>query len=100
MGIFSFLFGCKKPQVAQSAQVESLTPVKKKRDYKSEPGRYKPKCNFVRLDNIAAAAGVGYSKALKAVKTSDIDIYWWFHKRYVSKEDAIKLHTYLWNEKA
>lgn len=65
MGIFN-LFRNRKPvtpvtegtqttQVEPATQVEPVTPVKLKRNYKSAPGHYKPKANFVRLDNIAAA---------------------------------------------
>lgn len=104
MGIFN-LFRNRKPvapvtEGTQTTQVEPATPVKLKRDYKSAPGHYKPKSNFVRLDNIAAAAGVRYSKVTEAIKAQEIETNRRHRKCFVRKEDAIILHTCLWNEKA
>lgn len=104
MGIFN-LFRNRKPvapvtEGTQTTQVEPATPVKLKRDYKSAPGHYKPKANFVRLDNIAAAAGVSYEFARKAVKQSNIELNRRHRKCFVRKEDATRSHAYLWNEKA
>lgn len=104
MGIFN-LFRNRKPvapvtEEMQTTQVEPATPVKLKRDYKSAPGHYKPKSNFVRLDNIAAAAGVGYKFARKIVNENDIMVNRRHRKCFIPKDDAIKLHRYLWNEKA
>lgn len=104
MGIFN-LFRSRKPvaritEGTQTTQVETATPVKLKRDYKSAPGHYKPKTNFVRLDNIAAAAGVHYAKVTQAIKAQEIKTYAWKRKCFVCKEDAIILHNCLWNEKA
>ena len=104
MGIF-YLFRKRKPvapfsEGIQTTQVEPATPVKLKRDYKSAPGHYRPICNYVRLDNIAAAAGVHYAKVTQAIKAQEIKTYAWKCKCFVRKEDAIRLHTCLWNEKA
>ena len=104
MGIFSFLFRRKGvssvKKETETMQVESIEPAASKRDYKSAPGCYKPKSNFVRLDGVARAAGVPYKFAKMAVIQCNIELNWRHGKCFINKTDAIKLHSFLWNEKA
>lgn len=99
MGIFNLF--CNRKPVAPVTE-EPATPVKTKRDYKSAPGHYKPRSRaMVRLDNIAAAAGVGYNHAKKTA------LAYGFNLRYrkngkvaVAADKAKELHAILWDEKA
>lgn len=80
--------------VAEQQPEPQVSPTEPKRDYRSEPGHYKPKCELVRLSNVAQAAGVSYKTAkefadkmgMKQQRKS---------KLYISNKDAVLLHKTL-----
>lgn len=92
MCILSFLF---KKLRKDSEPVKSV----KKRDYKSAPGRYAPRYELVRLDNVAIAAGVCHGTAMKCALKKNIEITQKGCRKYIGRYDAIYLHSILWNQR-
>lgn len=85
--------------VAEQQPETPVAPVKAKRDYKSKPGHYKPRREYVRVDNIARAAGVKAVDVLNIVTENDGKIVRYKHGRlYLTAADAVYIHGKIWEQ--
>lgn len=82
------------------AEKQPEKPVK--RDYKSVPGHYKPRTKYVRISNLARAAGVDVSVVRRYASRYDIEIIYVRERQHavMAKNDAIIIHKEIWDEKA
>lgn len=64
-------------------------------------GKYKPKADYVRLTNVAQAAGVSTQVVAEAAKETGANVFHFIGESHamVTKADAVELHTYICKNK-
>lgn len=104
MGIFDlFKRRPKDSAVVPAVEKQPETPVAPvapvapaKRDYRSKPGHYKPHGDFVRVDNVAMAAGTTVIDVCKTANYMGRRILRRNGRLYLSADDAVYVHREIW----
>lgn len=100
MGILDLFKRRPESPAAPVAEQQPETPVatvKAKRDYKSEPGHYKPCRKIVRVDNVALAAGTSVTDVRIVANAANRKVFKNAQGRLcMTAEDAIYVHGKIW----